>query len=314
VRLYLQSQFELDALPAQAASNGVPETLADHVADPLRQTLAGVDRAAIEPERVQEAAGELVGQVALALREAYTNRVQMIPDEVISRLLSLLQISGENRAILAELRQRLADYPVALEGIDDLAEIIRYLDAAGIPARYYQVDFAMVRGLEYYTGPIYETVVREPAIGSITGGGRYDELVGLFADHSYPATGTTIGIERIIDVMLELDMFPPGLRATVTQVLMTRFSAELVEASLQVARLLREAGLNTELYFEDDPLGEQIRYALKKEIPYVVILGPDELQAGRVTARNLAMKQQETVERDRVAGLIQAWEDAGFHS
>jgi histidyl-tRNA synthetase len=314
VRLYLQGRFELDALQAQALSNGVPETLAQPATDPLRQALAGVDRAAIEPERVQEASGELLGQVAPALREAYTNRAQMIPDEVISRLLSLLQVSGENRAILAELRQRLADYPVALEGIDDLAEILRYLDAAGIPARYYQIDFAMVRGLEYYTGPIYETVVKEPAIGSITGGGRYDELVGLFTAHSYPATGTTMGIERIIDVMQELDMFPPRLRATVTQVLMTRFSTELVEASLQIAQLLRQAGLNTEFYFDDAPLGEQIRYALKKEIPYVVILGPDELQAGQATARHLAMKQQETVDRDRLAGLIQAWEDAGIHS
>jgi histidyl-tRNA synthetase len=232
----------------------------------------------------------------------------MISDQVITRLLSLLQVSGDNRAILAELRERLADFPIALEGIAELEETIRYLDALEIPETYYQIDFAMVRGLEYYTGPIYETVVKEPAIGSITGGGRFDELVGMFMDRSYPATGTTIGIERIIDVMEELDMFPPEVGTTVTQVLMSRFSEELVDDSLRVATTLRKAGLNTEFFFDDISLSEQIRYALKKGIPYVVILGPDEQAAGQVTVRNLALNEQKIVPSEKAADLIRQWQ------
>ena len=93
----------------------------------------------------------------------------------------------------------------------------------------------MVRGLEYYTGPIYETVVEEPKIGSITGGGRYDELIGSFSKQSHPATGTSFGIERIIDVMEEFDMFPPAVGKTVTQALVTVFDAELTQESLKLA-------------------------------------------------------------------------------
>ena len=113
----------------------------------------------------------------------------------------------------------------------------------------------------------------------------------MFTDRDLPATGTTIGIERIIEVMKELDMFPAEVGTTVAQVLVTQFSPELVGASLRMARDLREAGLNVETYLENDPLGGQIRYALKKEIPYVAILGPDEAAAGKVALRNLAIGQ-----------------------
>jgi histidyl-tRNA synthetase len=315
IRLFLQGEFGPDDLAAQAVENRVPEKLAERVAVPLRKVLLAVDRDAIEPDRVQEMAGELVGRVARELRAAYADELEMIPDDAVNRLLDLLQVSvdgssGGNRSILAALREQLADYPIALEGIAELEEIIRYLNALGIPEAYYQVDFAMVRGLEYYTGPIYETVVKEPAIGSITGGGRYDGLIGMFMDRSYPATGTTIGIERIIDVMEELDMFPSDVGQTVTQVLVTQFDPDLLTESLKMATELRQAGLNTELYFESDRLGEQIRYALKKGIPYVVILGPDELAAGRAAIRNLLLKEQDIVPREEAAARINTWRQA----
>ena len=141
------------------------------------------------------------------------------------RLLDLLRIQGER---IGRARPRcgaeLADYPEALEGIDELEQIAGLPGGAwACPPKTTSLDFAMVRGLEYYTGPIYETVVEEPKIGSITGGGRYDDLIGLFAGRSLPATGTSIGIERIIVVMDELNMYPPDVRGTVAQVLVTVF-------------------------------------------------------------------------------------------
>jgi histidyl-tRNA synthetase len=237
-------------------------------------------------------------------RELLANQ---IPDDVVERLLNLLQIVGKNRAVLAALREKLGAYPAAVEGIDELEEIIGYLDALGIPAEYYRVNFAMVRGLEYYTGPIYETTIEEPRMPSITGGGRFDELVGMFLDRSYPATGTTIGIERIIDAMEELNMFPASVGRTVTQVLMTVFDRTTVDASLKLATALRQDGLKTELYFGNDSLGAQIRYARRKGIPYVAILGPDEIAAGQVAVRNMAQEKQETVGRAEVGGLIRQW-------
>jgi histidyl-tRNA synthetase len=235
-------------------------------------------------------------------------RANQVPEDVIKRLLGLLSVTGGSRAILTELRERLAGYPIALEGIVELEEVLSYLETLGIPEKRYQVDFAMVRGLDYYTGPIFETVVQEPRIGSISGGGRYDELIGMFTDRSYPATGTSFGIERVIDVMDELGMFPPEVTTTIARVLVTIFDQALVGASLQASYELRKAGLNTELYFENDPLGDQIRYALKKGIPYVVIIGPDELAESRVTIRNLPLNEQRTVERQMMATTIKDWE------
>lgn len=234
-------------------------------------------------------------------------RKNLIPEDAIRRLLDLLQITGTNQEILARLRVVLADYPEALEGLAELAEILGYLETLGIPDQYYQIVPSMVRGLEYYTGPVFETVVEEPKIGSITGGGRFDNLIGMFMDHSLPATGTTIGIERIIDVMEELEMFPPEVGKTVAQVLVTKFSPELVNESLKMANGLRKAGMNAELYFEDEPLTKQVRYADRKNIPYVVILGPDEVATGQVTLRDLRGGRQVTVARGEAAAQIQAW-------
>jgi len=235
-------------------------------------------------------------------------RANQVPEDVIKRLLGLLRVTGGSRAILTELRERLAGYPIALEGIGELEEVLSHLETLGVPEKQYQVDFAMVRGLDYYTGPIFETVVQEPGIGSISGGGRCDELIGMFTDRSYPATGTSFGIERVIDVMDELGMFPPEVTTTIARVMVTIFDQALVGASLQASYELRKAGLNTELYFENDPLGDQIRYALKKGVPYVVIIGPDELAESRVTIRNLPLNEQRTVERQMMATTIKDWE------
>jgi histidyl-tRNA synthetase len=183
----------------------------------------------------------------------------------------------------------------------------------GIPDKAYELNFAMVRGLEYYTGPIYETTIRKPkAMPSITGGGRYDELIGLFASTSYPATGTSFGIERIIDAMDELGMFPAGIGCTTAKVLVTSFGKEMTRASLGLATQLRQAGIPATLYFDyDDRLGDQIGYASAKGIPFVIILGPDEWAAGQATIRKLGQtadeSEQRTVSLNDVANTISGW-------
>jgi len=234
-------------------------------------------------------------------------RANGLSDEVITRLLGLLQTEGADREVLTALGERLGDYPIATEGIAELEELVGYLEALMIPPECYQIDFAMVRGLEYYTGPIYETVVDEPRIGSITGGGRYDELIGIFTNQSYPATGTSLGIERIIDVMDELDMYPPTIGVTVTQALVTLFDEQSTAAALAIAAALREGGVNTELYYEPTSLGKQIRYAARKGVPFVVIAGPDELAEGKVTLRDLDLSKQVTVAREEMLSTLREW-------
>ena len=231
-------------------------------------------------------------------------RQNEIPEPVIAKLLALLQIEGDAESVLSELGEQLGE-SAAQEGIAELTELIGYLTMLGVPEECYRVNAAMVRGLEYYTGPIYETVVEEPKIGSITGGGRYDELIGSFSKQSYPATGTSFGIERIIDVMEEFAMFPPSVGKTVTDVLVSVFDDELMPESLKLATVLRQNGVRTEVYFRPARLSAQIKYADNRGIPYVAILGSDEVEAGTVAIRNLATREQQNVARDAVAGWIQ---------
>lgn len=231
-------------------------------------------------------------------------RENEIPEPFIDKLLALLQIEGDAATVLNALGEQLGDLEVAQEGIAELTELIGYLTTLGVPDEFYRVNVAMVRGLEYYTGPIYETVVEEPKIGSITGGGRYDELIGSFSKQNYPATGTSFGIERIIDVMEEFSMFPTSVGKTVTQVLMTVFDDELMAESLKLATLLRQGGLRTEVYFRPARLSTQIKYADTKGIPYAVILGSDELEAGTVAIRQLASRVQQTVPREELVARI----------
>jgi len=222
----------------------------------------------------------------------------------VDRLCDLIWPADGRPASLESLRAELGHLPLAREGIDELQELLGYLPSLGVEASCYRFDLAMVRGLDYYTGPIYETVVEEPRIGSSTGGGRFDGLVGRFSKQSYPATGTTIGIERILDILAERPTF--SARETLVEVLVTVFSPDLVTDSLKLMSELRESGLRCELYYETDPLGTQIRYALKKGIPMLVILGPDELSAGQVAVRDLQAKSQTNVDRAAVAEYLSA--------
>ena len=232
-------------------------------------------------------------------------RQNEIPESVIAKLLTLLQIEGDAETVLGELGEQLGDSAAAREGTAELTELIGYLTMLGVPEECYRVNVAMVRGLEYYTGPIYETVVEEPKIGSITGGGRYDELIGSFSKQNYPATGTSFGIERIIDVMEAFDMFPPAIGKTVTDVLVSVFDDELMPASLKLATLLRQNGVRTEVYFRPARMSAQIKYADNRGIPYVAILGSDEVESGTVALRNLATREQQTVAREEVVARIQ---------
>ncbi len=232
-----------------------------------------------------------------------------IPEPVIEKLLALLQIEGDTATVLNALNEQLGDSEVAREGIVELEELNGYLETLGVPDEFYRINVSMVRGLEYYTGPIYETVVEEPKIGSITGGGRYDELIGSFSKQGYPATGTSFGIERIIDVMEEFDMFPATVGKTVTQVLVTVFDAELAQESLKLATLLRQDSIRTEVYSRPTRISTQIKYADTKGIPYAVILGSDELEAGTVAIRNLESREQQIVPREELVEHIQRWID-----
>ena len=160
------------------------------------------------------------------------------------------------------------------------------------------------RGLDYYTGPIFESIVEEPKIGSITGGGRYDELLKTLNGPDLPAVGTTIGLDRVCDVIEELNLWP-DINKSSTKILVTVFNTKLLEESIKIACILREKGFNTEIYpDENTKLEKQIRYANKKQMPYVIIVGEEEVKNNLVIVKNLQTREQKTILIDEIYKLI----------
>lgn len=171
-------------------------------------------------------------------------------------------------------------------------------------AKNIKFDPTMARGLDYYTGAIFETVVTEPRIGSITGGGRYDNLIKTLGGPDLPAVGTTIGLDRIVDVISDLQLWK-GIPLTPTKILVTVFSPELLEASLKLSLNLRQSNISSELYpYTDEKLDKQIKYAAQKGIPYVAILGPEEINNNSVTIKNLKTSTQQIVKQSEVVNFF----------
>jgi histidyl-tRNA synthetase len=160
----------------------------------------------------------------------------------------------------------------------------------------------MVRGLGYYTGPIFETIITKPDnLGSVQGGGRYDELIGRFRGQSLPTTGISLGIERLVDLMDLLNLYPEAIGETVVQVLVAVFNDDTQMETLRLAQELREAGIRTEAYMDSrKSLGKQIGYADGKGVRLIAILGPDEIKQGTVQLKRLADGHEVSVSRDEV--------------
>ncbi|MCL4255074.1 MAG: ATP phosphoribosyltransferase regulatory subunit, partial [Anaerolineae bacterium] len=170
-----------------------------------------------------------------------------IDADVVKRMMSLItnqQIGVTNLDYLDEVLGHVAQ---AQQSIKELREIATYLDVMGVSTEHYAFDLTMVRGLGYYTGPIFETVISEPNLGSISGGGRYDDLIGIFRKDSLPTTGTSFGIERILVLMDELNLYPANIGGTVVDVLVTVMDETMRPESMRLASELREAGIHVEL-------------------------------------------------------------------
>lgn len=173
---------------------------------------------------------------------------------------------------------------------ENLQEIINLAKKLG--AKNIEFDPRLVRGLDYYTGAIFETMVTEPKIGSITGGGRYDNLIKSLGGPDLPAVGTTLGLDRLSDVIEELNLWP-DLSPTSTRVLVTIFSPELLDKSIELSIKLRQAGVGVELYSDDrTKLERQLKYASQKGIPYVAIIGPEENAKNEVKIKNMSTGEQ----------------------
>jgi len=207
-----------------------------------------------------------------------------------------------NAAVLGRLIEFLGANELGARGVEELRSVVEFCGSFDV-GQHLKIDPSLARGLSYYTAAIMEIAVKDLA-GSLGGGGRYDNLVGMFLGQDVPACGFSLGLERIIVVMGEREMFPPEVIAAPADVMVTISSEDLIGTSLKLAHDLRSAGLRVDLYPENDKLGKQLKYAAAKSIPLVVIVGEDEMKRGEVSIKDLRSGEQRSVQRGSAADAL----------
>jgi histidyl-tRNA synthetase len=229
--------------------------------------------------------------------------------EAVAVLEPVLLLSGTDAAKIATMRSLMNGGSASgivseagLKGLDELKELFSLIAAAGIGSAI-EIDLSLARGLNYYTGAIFEVKALDFAIGSICGGGRYDNLTGIFGLPDMSGVGVSFGADRIYDVLKGLDKFPAGLKSA-TRVLFANMGSSELLYVLPVARALRERGVSVEVYPDAAKLKKQFDYADRKAIPFLSIDGESEMQAGTIQLKNLATGEQKAFSKNDIDGII----------
>ena len=220
-------------------------------------------------------------------------------------ILKFIAIAGGNEQVLAALESYRGRNEVFDEGLDQLNTVVKYLSAFGVPAENFAVDLTIARGLDYYTGTVYETTLLDhPEIGSVCSGGRYDNLAEYYTDRQLPGVGISIGLTRLFYVLGEQGLLNPDLPTAPADVLILPMTAELSPA-VTLATRLRAAGIRTQLYTEQKKFKAKMSYADKLGVPYVVFLGDDEIAGNVVACKDMTSGEQTTLPFDETLALIQ---------
>jgi histidyl-tRNA synthetase len=211
----------------------------------------------------------------------------------ISTIEKYLSINGSNEEKLAQLKQLVGDNENGNKGLDELNYILNYCQPSATHQQLV-IDFTLARGLNYYTGVIFEVKANNVQMGSVGGGGRYDDLTGLFGVPNIPGVGISFGVDRIYDVMEELDLFPETVQSG-TKVLFFNLGEAESKKAYELVQQLRNKGVAAELYHEQAKFDKQFKYADKKTIPFAVMIGSKELEDGTCNVKNLQSGEQQSV-------------------
>ena len=219
-----------------------------------------------------------------------------LSEEQASEILKFIAITGTNEEVLAALEGYQNRNEVFDEGLTELNTVVKYLAAFGVPAENFAVDLTIARGLDYYTGTVYETTLLDhPEIGSVCSGGRYDNLAEYYTDKQLPGVGISIGLTRLFYVLGEQGMLNPDLPTAPADVLILPMTDDL-SAAIGFATALRENGIRAQIHGENKKFKQKISYADKLGIPYVIFLGEDEINAGVVACKDMATGEQTKLE------------------
>ena len=221
-----------------------------------------------------------------------------ISQDAVNQLQPLLTLSGTNEEKLESLSKLLASSEIGLKGIEELRYVISNTDEVGIDATL-ELDVSLARGLNYYTGTIIEVKANDVQIGSITGGGRYDNLTGVFGLEGVSGVGISFGADRIFDVLNQLNLYPAEAKNT-TKVIFVNFGENEAKASLKHIKALRTNGISCELYPENAKMKKQMGYANDNKIPYVAIVGETELANNTITVKCMATGEQQQLTIDEM--------------
>jgi histidyl-tRNA synthetase len=221
----------------------------------------------------------------------------------LEKIQPLFKIEGSNDEKLAQLSKFLKDSEIGLIGIEETKFILDTVDSLGLTIASLEVDVTLARGLDYYTGAIFEVVSNEAKMGSICGGGRYADLTGIFGLKNMSGVGISFGADRIYDVMEELNLFPESANVT-TQVLFINFGDKEASYCLKALQKLRVEGIRAELYPDPAKMKKQMKYANDKKIPFVVMVGEDEMNSGQLSLKNMESGEQSKISLSELINLF----------
>ena len=229
-----------------------------------------------------------------------------IEEEIVDKILEFISISGNNEEKIEALEKLNIKNEVFEKGFFELKEVIKYIRLFGVPEGNFSIDLTIARGLDYYTGTVYETFLdnyRE--IGSVCSGGRYDNLAENYTDKSLPGVGIAIGVTRLFDQLNDLKLIKTE-KESISDVLVISTSDDVSEC-LPIANTFRKEGINTEVYMNDKKMKAKFKYADKLKIPYVAIIGEDEVKENKVSLKNLVTGKQDTINIQEAVEILKEY-------
>ncbi len=224
-------------------------------------------------------------------------------DQGIDSVFAILNFKGSTQQKIDFLKSKFSNSEKGKKGIIDFEEVLSLLKSYGDAEENVEFDISLARGLSYYTGCIFEVKINNVAIGSVSGGGRYDNLTGFFGLPDVSGVGISFGVDRLYDAMEELQLFSTKVHAT-SKVMIAHFDNETLRYSLRVADQLRTSGIPTEIYPDVTKLKKQLDYANKKEIPFVIVVGSDEIKDGMLTLKDMKKGEQEKLSVDEILMIL----------
>ena len=226
-----------------------------------------------------------------------------IKDKVVAQIVDFMILKGTSDEIIENLQKITSDSLIYREGLEELVTIIKYLRSFGINERYFAIDLSITRGLDYYTGTVYETfIVGHEDFGSICSGGRYDDLATYYIDKKLPGVGISIGVTRLFDLLVSNNLLPE-VEVKPFDILVIPMDENKTYAA-KVASYLMSEGISNQIYYEDKNLKSKINYANQLGIPYMIFCGEDERNKKMVTIKNLATREQQMIKVEEVSTWI----------